>query len=216
MIAMATILIGIGFFLLIMFSLPFIPPVITKLHDRWIHQRYRHQVREQFPDALYLLSGGLRAGLTLDEAFCMFVDECPNPLRKVFKARLGAAEAWLPLPQQIERAFYDGEWALLKEALILSSQFGAGLVQVVEEGVRLLKAKRAMRKKFEVMTAQSRATAWIVGFTPFGFMLLLWLFSPEFLAPFVSTSGGKMLLGIICFMDAVGLFVVKRMLRGQS
>ena len=206
---------GIGSFLFFWAALRLAPAFINRLRERWVLQLYQNQVREQFPDALYLLSGGLRAGLTLDEAFHMFVEECPDPLRKVFRERLKVDDAWLPLPQQIERTFYDGEWALLKEALILSSQFGAGLVQVIEEGIRLLKQKRAVKKKFDVMTAQSRATAWIVGLTPFGFMLLLWLFSPEFLRPFFLSSNGRTLLGIICVLDAIGLLVVRRMLRSH-
>jgi len=173
----------------------------------------RQKIRDQWSDGIQLLSGALRAGLSLEQALDIMREESPAPLRDHLRDQWSKGGEWLPLAKRIEILFDDEELGLTKSTLKLSFEMGGRLTQLLETQARLLRRKKEMQLKVKTLTAQGRLSAWIVGLTPFVLLGLLFTLSPDFVRPLFDLKQGRILLVFICFLVVSGLILVHRVIR---
>lgn len=167
----------------------------------------------QWSAALLFLAGALKTGLSLEQALAAFVNESPEPLRSQLKMRLGAHSNSLSLQKKIEKLFEGPELTLARAALLLSHQSGGKTGRILEICAEQLQEQLEMREKISVLTAQSVASAWVVGLSPFGLLVLMSFFSPDYIAPLFNTRPGMLVLGLVVLLVSVGLYLVQKMAR---
>lgn len=183
---------------------------------RWRTLKRASVLKNQWPEALILIAGALKAGLTIEDAIGVLLHESPDPLKSHMAESLGQEAGWLPLEKRVERIFAGAFLALPRAALILSHQVGARAVSLLETSARLLRQKQELQDKVTTLTAQGRASAWIVGASPFAMMAFFSIASPEFMAPLYTTKLGLFLLGLVFFLVCVGLYVAHRIVQLES
>lgn len=151
------------------------------------------------------MAGALRAGLNLEEALRVLLEEAPEPL-KSHLAEKDRAEKWLPLPARLERLFGAPHLSLARAALLLSYEAGGKAGSLIESAAEVLRQKQEMKEKIATLTAQGRLAAWVVGLSPLGLMAAFQFLSPDFLAPLFATRAGLLLLTLVLILLAAGLF----------
>lgn len=182
--------------------------------DQMIQKKIASRRLDHFwPDALLLLSASLKSGLTLDQAFEDLTRHAPEKIRAVFSAGSGNAGSWASVENRIRSIFSSKDLAFVKAILLLSSQSGGEVGGFLEQASSLLRQQQIQKEKMKVMTAQGRMTAWIVGASPFGLLLLLKLSAPDYVDPLFSTEGGRLLLGAVFVLVIAGQFFIHRMIR---
>lgn len=165
----------------------------------------------QWPDALLLLSGALQSGMNLEEAFQILLNETPEPLKTSLNKKLGQGEGWLSLPQKIDRLFSDPELALTRGALLMSQEAGGKAASLLKTSSSVMRQKLELQEKARALTAQVRLTSWVVGLSPFVFLCLMCLLSPEMVRPLLTTRPGWLLLGLLALLVTAGLLLVHKM-----
>jgi tight adherence protein B len=177
------------------------------------HRREIKAIKRQWPTALLLLAGALRAGLTLTEALDVIVTQGPQPLRHQLAKRVESCDAWLPLAEKVNRLFLEPELQFIRSILLFSQHSGGKTADLIERSADMLYARFTLLERVAVLTAEGRVSAWIVGASPFSLLLVLSIISPTFTHPLFSTSKGLWLLGVCVLMVSIGLYFVHRAVR---
>lgn len=173
----------------------------------------KKELRSQWPDVVLLLSGCLKAGMALDEALHVVLDEAPDPARAVLRSRLHGRSAWLPAPAKITRLFPDSELLLVRSLLLLSRDEGGRVASALEKCAKILRRRCDMEEKIATLTAQGKLSAWVVGLSPVFLLAGFAFLSPEFIRPLFTTRAGAMLLASAGVLVGAGLFFVHRLVQ---
>jgi tight adherence protein B len=162
---------------------------------------------------LIFLAGALKSGLSIEEAIRTLANEAPDPLRSELQGSVIDYHLWSSVSVRLDRLLRGPDLALARAALLLSKETGGKVSVVVEKAAVILNKKKDLNQKLKTLTAQGKASAWIVGLSPVGLLLMFLLLSPDFVAPLFKTGLGLKVLGLALTMLITGLFFVQRVCR---
>lgn len=188
-------------------------PFLYILHRR--AQRMR-RFSEQFPDAIDMMTSALRAGHALGRAMQLVAMEAPDPIktefRKTFEEQnlgLPAREALLNLAARVDNV----DLRLFVAAVIIQRESGGNLAEILTKISGTVRARFALLGQIRVYTAQARFTAWVLGVLPLAIAGIIYLVSPEYIKFLVQDPAGKALLGIAVFLQILGYFTIRRIVK---
>jgi tight adherence protein B len=177
--------------------------------------RRRKQLGRQLPDALSLIASSLSAGHTFLRAIQMMCEEADPPLsdefgRVVFEVRLGA-----PLVDALQRmadrsGLADMTWVV--QAIRIQQTVGGKLADLLHTLADFMRARDEVRREVDVLTAEGRISAWILGGMPVALLLGIQVMSPGYADPLFHGYGlfALAFTGVSVFF---GVFLIRRMVR---
>jgi len=190
-------------------ALGFLPRFV---YDR-LRQRRLRRFEEQLPDALTTLSGALRAGLSLRSAIGQLVIEAPAPLGQEFTLLLREQRLGATLEQSLNglvRRIPTPTTILTVSAMRIASETGGGLAEMLERTAHTVRSRLQIEGKIRALTAQGKLQAWIVGLLPIALMLVLDQMQPVTMSVLWNTPMGWGALAGIGVLEALGIFVIRR------
>ena len=180
---------------------------------RRLRARRSERIEQQLPDALQMLAGTARAGLSLPAALRQVCTELPPPLAQELllvqhEQRLGVSlddaleNLALRVPAQPVK--------LMVSAMRIANETGGGLAETLERTATTLRSQQAMELKIRTLTAQGKLQAWVVGLLP---IFLLWVLSrmePDAMAMLWTTRLGWGVLAAVLVMEFIGVLLIRR------
>jgi len=194
------LLMGAGFFL------PFVG--IKKLRERRVLK-----FEAQLVDAMVQMSSAFRAGLTLAQAAEYVAQEMPAPLSQEFglfvkelKLGLSQDEALLNMAQRVD----SEDLQLMVTASITSKQLGGNMAEMFDIISNTIRERFRLEGRIRVLTSQGRLQGWIVGAMPLILGVVLNWMRPDLMEPMLRSSFGYTLIAAVIAMEAVGIFLIRR------
>jgi tight adherence protein B len=190
-------------------ALGFLPRV---MYARLRGRRLR-RFEQQLPDALTMLSGALRAGLSLRSAIGQLVIEAPAPLGQEFTLLLREQRLGATLEQSLNglaRRIPTPTTVLTVSAMRIASETGGGLAEMLERTAHTVRSRLQIEGKIQALTAQGKLQAWIVGLLPVALMLVLDQMQPATMSVLWNTPMGWGALAVIFVLEVLGIFVIRR------
>lgn len=179
----------------------------------WLRQRRLDQLENQLPDALQMMAGGLKAGVSLSQAIGQLVQESRPPISQEFdlmlrEQRLGVAldEALDNLNQRVPLQSVT----LAVSAMRIAGETGGQLSETLERAAHTLRQKLAMEAKIKALTAQGKLQAWVVGALPLGLMLVLNKMEPAAMSLMFHTQTGYATLVVIALLEFFGVMLIRK------
>jgi tight adherence protein B len=182
----------------------------------WVRRLKRNRLdlfEKQLPDALLMISGGMRAGASLAVALESMVKEQKPPLAQEFdlmlrEQRLGLdfdtalsnMEKRMPLPDLI----------LLATAMKITREVGGNFAEILESLSKTLRRKHEMEGKIKALTAQGKMQGIVMSLLPIFLLLVLTWMEPEAMSPLYDTLYGWAVLLVVGIMIAAGYFAIKK------
>jgi tight adherence protein B len=165
----------------------------------------------QWAQALLFLSGALRAGASLDDALRLLSERAPDALRR----RIAASgwDAALSARARVERMLAGRDTAFARAALVMFLDSGGRIGRGLETAATTLQSQGEAEQRVRALTAQARASAWIVGLSPFALAAAMWLLAPDLAAPLVTTGPGRLMLVASLTLSGGGLWLALRLSR---
>lgn len=187
------------------------------LLPRFLYQAMRIKRQEKFeqqlPDALMMLSGGLRAGVGLSAAIQQLVKETPPPLSQEFSLVLREQRLGVPMEQSLNnlnRRIPTQTTTLVMSAMRIASETGGSLADILERTSQTIRSRLQMEGKIRALTAQGKLQAWVVGALPLGLMLILNRMEPEAMSLMWHTPLGWGTLTVIAILEVLGVYVIRK------
>lgn len=161
----------------------------------------------QLPDTLQLMSGSLSAGYSLPQALDAVVRQGVAPMADELRKALIEARLGAPVEDALDDVaarMRSKDFAWVVMAIRIQRQVGGNLAEVLSTTAATLRERERLRRQVQVLSAEGRLSAYILGGLPVVFSLYLLAARPEYLAPLVTDPLGiVMLIGMGIFM-AVG------------
>jgi tight adherence protein B len=175
----------------------------------------RHRAAEQIADAVSALSAGLRAGLSLPQAFAYARDEAEEPLRGELASLVDGVDTGTPISEALAEwaDAHDSEDArLIAGVLDLHRRSGGDLPIVLDGLAGTLRERRAAHREVRALTAQARLSGVILGMLPIGFFAFLLVTSRREMVDAIATPLGGTALGIGLGLEVLAFLWIRHLL----
>jgi tight adherence protein B len=98
-------------------------------------------------------------------------------------------------------------------SLSIQRETGGNLAETLQNLSEILRRRRQMRLKIKALSAEARASAYILGSLPFIMFALVNLLNPEYAGELFTDPRGLMMIGAGCTSMLVGVAVMVKMVR---
>jgi tight adherence protein B len=180
---------------------------------RMLAARRLRSFDNQLPDMLATIASTLRAGHGLRAALQTVADEGAPPasveLRRVLaEARLGRPldEAFISM---CERLGWD-DLLYVATAVQVQSQVGGSLAGIFTTVANTVRQRQQHRRRVRALTATGRSAATVLTVMPFAFAGLITVINPNYMLPFLRSSGGHTLIVLCLISLSIGAFLLHR------
>ena len=187
------------------------------LAPRFVYARMRRRrlrkFEAQLPDALMMLAGGLRAGVSLSTAIQQLVAESEPPLSQEFALMLREQRLGVTLEESLNhlaRRVPAQTVVLVVSAMRIANETGGGLAETLERCSTTVRAKFQIEGKIDALTAQGKLQAWVVGALPVCLLVVLNNMEPVAMAKLWHTPLGWATLFVLAFLEVMGVWLIRK------
>ncbi|EHZ2647927.1 type II secretion system F family protein [Vibrio parahaemolyticus] len=173
--------------------------------------------KDNFPDALNILSGALSSGQSIVHAFEYVGTQLDNEVGEEFKKmseRLLIGEDPDDVLARSAASFPYVEYFFFAATIRINLSRGGQLKDVINRINRIMFEARAIEKKKNSLTSEARASAKIIAALPVIFIMILKVTSPENYNFVMFEEGGKPIFYYVLVSEAIGFFFIYMILRG--
>ncbi len=170
-------------------------------------------LEQQLPDALLMLAGGLRAGVSLGVAIAQLAREGRPPISQEFDLLLREQRLGLSIDESLDnlhRRVPEPSMTLAVSAMRIATDTGGGLAEALERVSTTLRAKLAMEGKIRALTSQGKLQAWVVGALPLFLLVVLTRMEPREMSLLFSSRIGWATVVVIAALECLGVWVIRK------
>jgi tight adherence protein B len=141
---------------------------------------------EQLPNAIDVIVRGVRVGLPFSSAAKLVAQEMPDPVGTEFGMVADEVAFGLDVRtalQNLYRRVGQEDLLFLTVALIIQTQTGGNIGELLARLSRLIRSRAELRLKVRALTAEGRASAVFLSSFPIILLLALYFLSPTFFDP---------------------------------
>lgn len=186
------------------------PPIIIK--NMAINRR--HKFASQLVDALMLLVGALKAGMSLNQALEVLVEEMPTPINDEFalvvkenKMGVDLGDCLTHLKQRMPVEDLD----LINTAIGIVRDTGGDLTEVLENLVFTIREKKKLDDRVRALTVQGRLQGYIMMVLPVAFSIFIYCVNPHSFDIMLQDKMGQMLLVWAVISEGIGIILIKKL-----
>ena len=177
----------------------------------FFYERRLKKFQIQMVDALNLLSGGLRAGLSLPQACGMITSELPNPVAQEFNLILQQNRLGVPIDECFKNLYErvpTEDNQMFVTCISILRETGGNLAEIFDTIASTIRERVRLNQKIESATAQGRTQGMIIFFMPFGMFLMNFVSNPKATMEMLSNPVGLLAVGIAFTLTFVGGFLM--------
>ena len=180
---------------------------------KWRQGRRLKNFNRRLPDTLSLLSNALKAGLSLPQAIEAVAATSTPPIsdelwRAIRELNLGTA-----MPQALAnmvRRVGSEDLDLIVTAISIQASTGGNLSRILDGISHTIRQRIQIKTQISAMTAQMRASGWIITLLPFIVAGVLDIITPTYFRIMFTEESGRALLVLAMFSIFMGNVFVRR------
>ena len=171
------------------------------------------KIELQLPDALMLISGGLRSGASLSTALFQLTTESQPPLKNEIALIVKEQKVGLPLNDALvnfQKRIPIKSVILMTTSIRIALETGGELAETLTKAAETLRQINQSEGKIKALTAQGKMQAWVVGLMPVGLIFVLSQMEPEAMGQLWTTPAGWVALFGIFIFEVLGIFFIRK------
>jgi tight adherence protein B len=187
----------------------------------WMFLRFRQSSRvkafnSQLADGLQLMSGGLKAGLSMAQSIDSIVREGNEPMAGEFRRALLESQLGVGIEDALEKVAArmksdDFKWVVM--AIRIQHQVGGNLAELLLTVAATIREREYLRRQVRALSAEGRMSAYVLCGMPPLFLLYLSLTNPGQVHVLFHTGIGIVLCCLAGLMMSVGVFWMSRVVK---
>jgi tight adherence protein B len=183
---------------------------------RFRRKRRVRAFQDQLEQALRTLAGGVRVGLGTRQAFVMTAAESRDPVKSEFTRVVGLNNLGVGILDAFDQMavrMTNPETTMLARVLRVQSQTGGNLGGILISLADTIRDRRRLLRRVSAITAQGRATGWLLGLLPIALGLFLVVAEPTLRTAMLFTPVGQLFLGIALGLDALSIISIMKIVQ---
>jgi tight adherence protein B len=168
------------------------------------------------PDALELVTRGIKSGLPVSEAIHTIGEEVQDPVGGEFREISAQMKIGVPMDEALWSAakrLSIPEFKFFVISLSIQQETGGNLAEVLEKLSEMVRRREQVRLKIKAMSSEARASAMIIGARPFIMGVLIYLVNPDYMIRLFTDPRGWLMLGFGLTSMAIGVAVMSKMIK---
>jgi len=190
--------------------------VLPNLLIKQWEKRRRNIFLNQLLDSLMVLSGCLKAGLGILQAFEVLVEDTTGPISQEFSWVLKEVKMGMPLEESLRRLnkrMPSEELGLITNAILVSAVTGGNLTKVFNRITVTVRDNRKLKNNIQTLTLQGRMQGTIMSLMPFIFVWWVLSFNRQQFDIMLKTEIGRVLLAVGSILLIVGVVLIRHFSR---
>jgi tight adherence protein B len=183
---------------------------------RLAQSRYQRRFLDIFPDALDLVGRAVRAGLPVADAMEVAAHEIGAPVGSELQQTLDETRIGVEMEEALQRTadrIRVPDFRFYVVALALQRRTGGSLAETLANLSNIIRRRKEIRLKTRALTAESRASAIVLGVMPFVFVAGLSVLNPKLLSALLVDPRGRFMVGYALLSVFTGIAVMFWMIR---
>lgn len=170
----------------------------------------------QMPDALLMICSALRAGHSFQSALTVVSNEMSEPIAGEFSTVVKDINLGIPVKEAMGRLSNKlnslPDVRMFVTAVMIQREAGGNLAEVLEKLGYTIRERFKLKGQIAALTGQSRMTGYVLGGAPAMILAFLSLFMYDYVRPLYETDIGKVCLGAVVLLQAIGFFIMKKII----
>ncbi len=190
--------------------------LLPRIWIKYMSVRRQKDFSSQMVDGLMLLSSSLRAGMSLNQALEVLVEEMPPPISDEFalvvkENQMGVAlqDCLVHLKQRMPIDDLD----LIIAAIGISRETGGDLTEIFGQLVFTMREKKKLEGRVKALTVQGRLQGIIMGILPIAFGIFIYFVNPRNFQIMLEDNVGQALLMWAVISELIGIILIKKLSR---
>jgi len=186
---------------------------------RVAQRRFQRQFVDRFPEALDVIVRAVRAGLPVLDAMEAAAGSVSDPVGSEFSRLIDELRIGVDLEELLERMadrLRVNDFRFFAATLVLQRRTGGSLAETLSNLAGLVRRRKEVRLKARALSAESRATAYLLSALPIIIGGIVYLINPDVMMPLFTDPRGKVMLSIAIVMLVVGFAMMKAMIKKAS
>jgi len=178
--------------------------------------RRRARFADQLTETLGIMASSLRAGQSLPRSIELVASEAPSPTAEQFHRIAFEIRVGRDLTESIHDASErmkspDLEW--LAQAVDINRVLGGDLTEILDNVAATIRERRTVARQVEALSAEGRATGWVLLAMPVLLFLFSWWRTPESINSLLTDRLGQVLLGVALSGMLIGHFWIRKLVK---
>jgi tight adherence protein B len=171
------------------------------------------QFEDQFPQAIDLIAGALRAGHAFTTGVSMVSDEVPDPMGAEFRLLYDHQNYGMPLPDALKALarrvpLLDARFFIT--AVLTQREAGGNLAEVLDHLSALIRERSRVKRQVRVASAHGRITGWVLSLMPPALAAVMVVLAPQHMRNFIDDPIGVRMIILALVLQIVGTLAIRR------
>lgn len=183
---------------------------------RWLHKRYIRKFTLMLPDTLSILHRAIKAGHGIETALNVVVQSTPYPVNEEFKKAIGEMQLGLSLQNallNLYRRMESEELKILVTGIAIQQELGGNLSEILDNLEKTMRERFALDREVKALSAQGVMAGWALAGICFLLMGFTFMSDKETFIAFLGSLTGKISLSVSLGLQAVGFFIISKMVK---
>ncbi|GGZ20679.1 type II secretion system F family protein [Asticcacaulis endophyticus] len=168
-----------------------------------------------FPDALDILTRGIKSGLPIHDSIKVIAREGAAPLGPEFQRLVDNIGGGRTIIEALD-IMYDriptAELKFFTIVLAIQQKTGGNLAEALNNLSTVLRARKMMREKVKALSSEAIASASIIGSLPPGVAIMIFLSRPDYIRVMFTDPRGQMMLAAGLVWMLLGILSMRKMI----
>lgn len=169
----------------------------------------------QLGDALPLISNGLRAGFSFEQAFASAAKDMPDPISQEISKSSRELSMGVPMEKvltSLAERTQNKDMELLTSAVLIQRKVGGNLADILEMISDTIQARIRLKNHVKTLTAQGKYSGYLIGAIPVFLYLIFSMISPEYMSVMYTTTYGYVLTTLAVVFEIIAFVIIKKMI----
>ena len=195
---------------------PVVGVVLGCLPLSWVLLRRKKRLKNfaaQLPDALEMLSRGLRAGQSLAFGFNMVGNEMGAPIGKEFSRVFEEQNLGIPMEESLQslgQRLPNLDLKFFITAVVLQRQTGGDLAEILDKIGSLIRDRFRIWGQVQALTGEGRLSGIVLLALPLVLFITVYQFNPKYVSLLFTDPMGKKMLAVAIFLQVLGALVIRK------
>jgi tight adherence protein B len=180
-----------------------------------MEQRRRKKFDSQLIEAIAMVAGAMKAGMSLMQAMERVTKEMGPPIRQEFAYALQENRIGKPIIQALQdmkKRIGSVDLSTTVDAIGIALETGGVLSEVLLKIAETIRGRNRIRARISTLTAQGKLQGIVMSLLPWGLAGVLWMLDKEMMRPMFTTVPGELILVAIVILEIAGWLVIKRLI----
>ena len=187
----------------------FVPGFYVKYRQR---KRFR-ALNNQLGDTILLLSNALKAGYSFAQAMATIARSAPEPMCDEFNRAVREMNLGITVDDALEHMngrIESDDFDLMVTAVQIHRVVGGNLAEILDTIAFTIRERIRIQGEIRTLTAQARASGYIITGLPFALTAILTFISPTYITPMFHNFLGIGMLILALIMMGIGYAIIRR------